>query len=92
VNDLDQSFEVTHPFHPLHRRRFALVVRRHDWGRNRVHFYDDNGRLISLPAQWTSVSLPDPFVVLSAGRSAFRYADLLALARMIAELESGGER
>jgi len=26
VNDPDQSFQVTHPFHPLRGRRFALVV------------------------------------------------------------------
>jgi hypothetical protein len=83
---------VIHPFHPLRGRRFALVVHRHNWGGDRVHFYDDSGRLISLPVQWTSFSLPDPFVVLSAGRSAFRYADLLALARMIEELQSGGDQ
>jgi hypothetical protein len=83
---------VIHPFHPLQGRRFALVVYRHNWGDDRIHFYDDSERLISLPVQWTSISPPDPFVVLSAGRSAFRCADLLALARMIEELQVGGDR
>jgi hypothetical protein len=92
VNDLDQSFQVTHPFHPLRGRRFALVVYQQNWGDDRVYFYHDRGCLIGLPIQWTSLSPPDPFVVLSAGRSAFRPADLLALARLMEELRPGGAR
>ena len=63
---------------------------RHRWDLDRVFFYDDEGRLVSLPACWTSISSPDPFVVLSAGRSEFRAADLLALARLVRELQEGG--
>jgi hypothetical protein len=63
---------------------------RHYWDWDRVSFYDDNGRLVSLPACWTSVSSPDPFVVVSAGRSVFRAADLVALARLVQELQEGG--
>ena len=47
------------------------------------------GRLVSLPAAWTSVSAPDPFVVIAAGRSAFRVPDLLELARLLASLQQG---
>jgi len=92
VNDPDQSFEVIHPFHPLRGRRFALVVYQHCWGDDQVYFYHDRGCLIGLPVQWTSLAPPDPFVILSAERSAFRPADLLALTRLIEELQSGGER
>jgi hypothetical protein len=92
VNDPDRSFQVTHPFHPFHGRWFVLVVHQHNWGDDRLYFYHDNGCLIGLPVQWTSLSPPDPFVVLSAGRSAFRCEDLLELARMIEELQSRGDR
>jgi len=41
----------------------------------------------SLPAGWTDVKGPDPFLVLAAGRTCFRVADLLALATLVAELD-----
>src|SRR5213076_344541 len=91
--DLDgacRTFRVTHPFHPLLGREFTLVTYRHNWGENRVYFHDDEGRLVSLPAAWTSVFSPDPFVVISAGRSAFRVPDLLELAQLLAKLQEGG--
>jgi hypothetical protein len=42
-----------------------------------------------LPAEWTDVVLEDPFVVVSAGRSPFRTADLLKLAELVGELRQG---
>jgi hypothetical protein len=53
----------------------------HTWGEHRV-FFRERGqtRVRSLPASWTDVVAPDPFVVLSAGRSHFRPEDLLQLA------------
>jgi len=77
---------VTHPFHPLHGREFTLLAHRQNWGEDRVFFVDDQGQLVSLPAQWTSLAPPDPFVILAAGRSAFRVADLLELACLIEQL------
>jgi len=65
------------------------VTFRHNWGENRVYFHDDEARLVSLPAAWTSVFSPDPFVVISAGRSAFRVQDLLDLAQLLARLSEG---
>jgi hypothetical protein len=41
--------------------------------------------MASLPARWTSAVSDDPFVVVSAGRSHFRIADLLELARIAVE-------
>ncbi len=37
----------------------------------------------SLPTGWTDVIGDDPFVVVGAGRSAFRVEDLLALAALM---------
>ena len=88
----ERSFRVTHPFHPLHGREFTLVAYRHSWGLDRVYFYDDNGQLACLSACWTSVSPPDPFVALSAGRSAFRAVDLLELVRLISQMQEGGTK
>jgi hypothetical protein len=65
------------------------VTYRHNWGENRVYFHDDEGQLVSIPAGWTSVFSPDPFVVISAGRSAFRVQDLLELAQLFARLQEG---
>lgn len=77
---------MTHVFHPLFEREFELVQRQHTWGGDRVYFHDDSGRLTSLPARWTSVVAPDPFVVVSAGRAMFRVSDLLAMTELCAQL------
>jgi hypothetical protein len=78
---------VTHPFHPWFGREFPLVTYRQNWGEHRVYFHDDQERLISLPAAWTSVWPPDPVVALSAGRSLFRADDLLELATLLEWLQ-----
>jgi hypothetical protein len=80
---------VTHPFHPWHGREFELVTCRRNWGEDRVYFHDGDGRLVSLPAGWTDAVGPDPFVVVSAGRSAFRTQDLIELAGLVRNLSSG---
>lgn len=64
---------------------------RHNWGEQRVYFHDAEGRLVALPAAWTDVFSPDPFVAISAGRSSFRVTDLLELARLMARLRQEGE-
>lgn len=51
-----------------------------------VYFFGAAGELASLPAEWTDVAAGDPFVVVSAGRSAFRTVDLLELAGLVAVL------
>ena len=43
-----------------------------------------------LPVGWTDLEAPDPFVSASAGRSAFRVRDLLALSDMVEALGGGG--
>ncbi|MEO8131242.1 MAG: DUF5372 family protein, partial [Bryobacteraceae bacterium] len=83
LNVEHQRFRVTHPFHPWFGREFALVTYRQNWGEDRVYFHDEAGQLIALPARWTSIFPSDPFVVLSAGRSPFCFAQLLELARLI---------
>jgi hypothetical protein len=64
-----------------------LIAVRNNWGEDRVYYCDHEGRLVSVPASWTAVVPPDPFVAISAGRSPFRLEDLLDLARLVATLQ-----
>jgi len=78
-----RSFQVTHPFHPLFGREFDLINYTHCWGEDRVFYVDETDQVCSLPARWTSAVADDPFVVLAAGRSRFRVADLVELMKLI---------
>ena len=80
---------MTHPFHPLAGREFALVNYTVCWGEPRVYYHDGTGRLCSLPARWTSIGPADPVVEVAAGRSAFRVGDLLELADLLAKPPDG---
>jgi hypothetical protein len=64
----------------------ALVQYQQTWGAHRVYYHDQQGQLASMPVSWTSLALLDPFVAISAGRSLFRVADLLALADLCRRL------
>jgi hypothetical protein len=41
-----------------------------------------------LPATWTDIVPPDPYVAVSAGRSMFRVVDLVALVELVRGLAS----
>jgi hypothetical protein len=86
----EQSFRVTHPFHPWHGRQFELVVYKNAWGEDRVYFYNEQQQLTALPASWTDAIAEDPFVVVSAGRALFRTDDLLELVGLIGRLSCRG--
>jgi hypothetical protein len=80
---------VVHPFHPLNGCEYDLVGYGHTWGEQRVFFREPGQtRVRSLPATWTDVGGPDPFLVVAAGRAHFRPHDLLQLARLLAELQA----
>ena len=84
-----QTFEITHPFHPMRGMRFVLTTRRQNWGEDRVMFYDAEGRLRSMLASWTDVPEQDLFAQASAGRSWFRTDDLIRLGSLISEIKGG---
>ena len=81
---------MTHRFHPLYGRDFEFVAHRHNWGEDRVHLHDENGELFSLPAGWTDVAAPDPFVVVAASRCPFTAEGLLAAADLAGLLRVRG--
>ena len=51
-----------------------------------MYFHDAQGQLCSVLASCTDVGGVDPFVEISAGRSFFRYEDLVRLAELLEEL------
>ena len=79
---------ITHPFHPNVGQEIAFVVRRHNWGEDRVFYRDPHGHLASLPTRWTSLVPEDGWVTVAAGRSRFRIDDLLELTGVVARLRS----
>ena len=82
----DTTFEIIHPHHPLKGQNFKLVTYRNNWGEDRVYFHDAKGRLSSIPAGWTTVVAPDPFVAMAGGRCLFRYEDLIKLVELVEKL------
>jgi len=63
-----------------------LVTCRRNWSEERVYYQDEVGTLCCLPLGWTSLAPIDLFVHVSAGRAAFRVADLLELSSILASL------
>ena len=57
-----------------------------NWGLQVLYYHNENGSLVSIPANWTDFSAKDPFVELSAGRCHFRFADMTELAVMLKQL------
>jgi hypothetical protein len=86
---MSASIRITHPFHPLCGREIDVVQRRSQWGEDRIFYRDPDGYLLSMPARWTSAEAEDPFVVVAAGRSRFRAADLIDLAALVRTLRTG---
>ncbi len=79
---------MTHAFHPLAGQVFEFVKRRKNWRADRVYFFDGAGELACVPAEWTDVVAPDPFVVMAQGRCPFRLAGLLELAELVERLSA----
>jgi hypothetical protein len=71
-----------------------MVARRHNWGEERLFYYDREGRLKSFPASVTDMAPIDAFVQISGGRSAFRADDLLELRGLLDrhDLAAGGQK
>ena len=88
TGELTAPVRVTHPFHPLFGQSIDFVERRIQWGDDLLFYRDRLGYVTALPTRWTSVEDEDPLLVVSAGRSHFRVADLIDLAALITEFQS----
>jgi hypothetical protein len=58
-----------------------------EWGEERVYYRDPTGRMRFLPARWTSMAAPDPFVLIAEDRAYFRLVDLIRLKDRLQELQ-----
>jgi uncharacterized protein DUF5372 len=78
-----EKFRITHPFHRLSGREFEALACKEYGGEQRVCFLDKKGRQCEIPLSWTDLAAEDPITILASGKSWFRAADLLELARLI---------
>src|ERR1019366_5962812 len=74
---VSQGFRITHPFHPQVGQEFEVVERRSIRDQDLIFYQDARGCLRSISTSFTSLGVSDAVVVLGAGRSRFRVADLL---------------
>ncbi len=65
-------------------RRSSLAVR-NNWGGDRVSYAGPEGRLRTLPVEWTDVIEPELVVTVGAGRAFFRADRLRELRKLIDE-------
>ena len=57
-----------------------------------MYYRDPTGRMRFLPAAWTSMAAPDPFVHVAAGRAYFRLEDLIRLQERLKQLQGMNAR
>jgi hypothetical protein len=68
----------------LSGQTFLLLSQRFAWGEERVFFSDPQTHQVrSLPQAWTSLALPDPFLVVAAGKAVLRWSDVGQLAQLL---------
>ena len=60
---------------------------RNNWGGDRVSYAGPNGRLRTLPLEWTDVLEPDFVVTVGAGRALFRTDRLRQLRQLVDEYQ-----
>ena len=77
---------VTHPFHPLAGRSLEWIDEHGHGGERWLEVCDEEGRMYSVLARWTSAVEDDPQIRMGAGRMHLRADDLLRLADLVARL------
>jgi dihydrofolate reductase len=88
----EHCFTITHPFHPLSGQTFPLLSQRFAWGEERVFFLDPQSHEVrSLPRAWTNLALPDPFLVVAAGKTVLRWSDLQQLRQLLRQKQTHGQ-
>ena len=88
----EHDFTITHPFHPLYGHTFPLLSQRFAWGEERVFFLDQETQQVrSLPLAWTSLALPDPFLVVASGKAVLRWSDLHQLAQFLRHKQTASQ-
>jgi hypothetical protein len=81
------KFPITHSFHPLFGSEFEALACKEYCGEQRDCFLDKKGRQCEIPLSWTDLAVEDPVTLLASGKSWFRTADLVELARLVERLQ-----
>ncbi len=79
---------VTHPFHPYCGQKGECVARRGNRSGKRWLLRFADGRICSVPPQWTDAIAPDPEIIEGVGHALCSLADLLELSEHVACLVS----
>ncbi|HZS56826.1 MAG TPA: DUF5372 family protein [Bryobacteraceae bacterium] len=74
---------MTHPFHPLFGRELEIFAPKEYVGERRLCYLDERQRVHEIPLDWTDLAPADPVLAIAAGKTLFRVADLLELAKLI---------
>jgi len=70
----------------LFGQKFELVESRTNWGENREYYSDHQGHVRSISTSYTDDVSVDPFLEIAAGRSYFRFDDLIQLVALLEQL------
>jgi hypothetical protein len=84
-------FRIVHPFHPLSGQELERASGPPQANQRFVWFHTAEGRLSQVPLKFTDLVEPDPYVVVSSGRSYLGLKDLLGLVDLLRELGQEGE-
>jgi hypothetical protein len=82
-----KKFVITNPLHPLHGKEFEAINYRPGSKISGVFFHDSNGHSQLVPVEWTDIVPVDPYIIISGGRSLFRYEDLVSLAQLMKNID-----
>jgi hypothetical protein len=77
---------VTHPFHPYSGQGGVCIARRGNRSGKRWLLRFADGRICSVPPQWTDAATPDLAASAGGGRGLCNLGDLLDLGELVAHL------
>jgi len=77
---------VTHPFHPYSGQSGVCIARRGNRSGKRWLLRFADGRICSVPPQWTDAATPDPGIAAGCERALCSLDDLLELGELVEHL------
>jgi hypothetical protein len=88
----NKVFRVTHPFHPLFGQELTALCRRRIDGDDFLFFQNAESHNNGISVHWTNLNPPNPYIVISDGRSLFRPQELLELVQLLKDLKPAKKR
>ena len=83
LNEHSEWVTITHPFHPLHGRQFAVLKERLVGGIATLVLHGSSQGTFAIPYEWTSKSVPVDYPTV------FDALRLLQLRELVSELSNG---